>query len=184
MNREEAAKLLGIVALGDNRQISYELATYWHGLLPDIRVEDAIQAVAIHRRESTEWLQPAHVIRLVRRIRSERIDAANIVYEPIGEETARQALDRIAATYRAAGDGRLDPRRVGRALEAAPDAPTVPDEIEAAIQARKAIRSALNIRCPFCHAAPRSACKVGRNASGNGAFSHPSRIEAARAANH
>jgi hypothetical protein len=181
VNREEAAKLLALIALGDNRQTTTELAAYWHGLLQDIRLDDATQAVAIHRRESTEWLQPSHIIRIVRAERAKRIDAANIIYEPIGEETARDCLARIAAITRAAGDGRLDPRRIGRLLEPGPSTPTVPNEIEAAIEARKAIRSALTVHCPFCHAAPRSACKVGRNANGKPAFIHPARMDAVRA---
>lgn len=180
MNREEAAKLLAVVAMGDNRQTSHEIAAYWHGLLPDIRFEDAVQAVGVHRRESTEYLQPAHIIRLVRAERSRRIDAANIVYEPIGEEDARRFLDRIAATYRAAGDGRMDPRTIGLALEPGPNAVAVPAEIEAVTEGRKAVRSAANVRCPFCKAAPRSPCKVGRNPNGKPGFVHPARMDAAR----
>lgn len=181
MNRAEAGQLLGIIALGDNRSTDDAMAVYWQNLLPDIRIQDALEAVAIHRRESTAWLQPAHIVHLVQKIRAQRIDAANIVYEPIGNETARQVLDRIAATYRAAGDGRLDPRTIGRALEPGRTAPDVPAEVESAIQARKAIRSALTIRCPFCKAAPRSPCKVGRNANGKATFAHPARTEAVRA---
>lgn len=181
MNREEAAYLLGIIALGDNRQLSNELTEYWRGLLPDIRLEDAVQAVAVHRRESTDYLQPAHIVRLVRAERARRINAANIVYEPISNETTRQFLDRLSAQARAAGDGRLDPRNIGLALEPGPNT-TAPAEVEAVIEGRKSVRSALNVRCPFCHAGPRSACHVGKNASGKPGFVHPSRHAAAHAA--
>lgn len=179
MNREETAQLLGLIALGDNRQISHETVAYWHGLLPDIRLEDATQAVAIHRRESTDYLQPAHIVQLVRTARRNRIDAANIVYEPIDGETTQQFLGRLSALARAAGDGRLDPRNIGLALEPGTTAPT---EVEAVIEGRKSVRSALNVKCPFCNAGPRSACRVGRDATGKPGFVHPSRHAAARRA--
>lgn len=179
MNREETAHLLGLIALGDNRQLSNELTAYWHGLLPDIRLEDAVQAVAIHRRESTDYLQPAHIVKLVRAERARRIDAANIVYEPIGDETTSQFLGRLSALARAAGDGRLDPRNIGLALE---PGTTAPAEVEAVIEGRKSVRSALNVKCPFCDAGPRSACRVGRDATGKPGFVHPSRHAAARLA--
>lgn len=181
MNREEAAQLLGLIALGDNRQISHETVAYWHGLLPDIRLEDATQAVAIHRRESTAYLQPAHIVELVRAERRRRIDAANIVYEPIDDETTGQFLNRLSAMARAAGDGRLDPRNIGLALEPGPNT-TAPAEVEAVIEGRKSVRSALNVKCPYCNAGPRSACHVGRNASGKPGFVHPSRFAAAQTA--
>lgn len=181
MNREEAGKLLALIALGDNRQNTTELAIYWHDLLSDIRFDDAELAVAIHRRESTEWLQPAHIRRLVRAERARRINAANIVYEPIDGETTSQFLGRLSALARAAGDGRLDLRNIGLALEPGITAPT---EVEAVIEGRKSVRSALNVKCPFCDAGPRSACRVGRDATGKPGFVHPSRHAAARRAAH
>lgn len=181
MNREEAAQLLGLIALGDNRQISHETVAYWHGLLPDIRLDDATQAVAIHRRESTAYLQPAHIVELVRAERRRRIDAANIVYEPVDGETTNQFLNRLSAMARAAGDGRLDPRNIGLALEPGPNT-TAPAEVEAVIEGRKSLRSALNVKCPYCNAGPRSACHVGRNVSGKPGFVHPSRFAAAQTA--
>jgi hypothetical protein len=181
VNREETAYLLGVIAMGDNRKLSTELTKYWHSLLPDIALDDALMAVAIHRRESTEWLQISHIVRIVRAERARRIDAANIIYEPIGEETARQFLDRVAAQTRAAGDGRHDPRNIGlAALEPGPTAPRVPSEVEAVIEARKAVRSALTVGCPHCKAGPRSPCHVGKKPAGKPGFAHPGRLEAAR----
>jgi hypothetical protein len=181
MNRQEANMLLTAIAIGDNRTTDDDAVEYWRALLADTRLEDAMQALATHRRESTEWIQPAHIRRLVKAERARRIDAANIVYEPIGEENARQFLDRVAAVYRAAGDGRMDPRRIGLALEPGPNAAAAPAEIEAVTEGRKAVRSALNVRCPFCKAGPRSPCKVGKNANGKPGFVHPTRIDASRA---
>lgn len=183
MNLQDANKLLTAIAVGDNRKVDDVAIAYWAGLLYDIRLADALQAVAVHRRESTEWLQPAHIVRLVRAERTRRIDAANIVYEPIGEENARQFLDRVAALTRAAGDGRLDPRRIGLALEPGPNTPAVPSEIEAAIEARKAVRSALNSACPYCKATPRSPCHVGKSVT-RSTFVHPARLAAIHAAAH
>lgn len=178
MNREEAGQLLAIIAMGDNRHIAPEHAVYWQNLLADIRLEDAAQAVATHRRESAEYLQPAHIVRLVRIERSRR--TANIVYEPVEGETGREFCARVGALYRTSADAG-QARTIGAALELGTGA-KAPAEIEAATSERRAVRMALSVRCPACHAAPRVPCRIGRNANGRPGFAHPGRIEAARAA--
>ena len=53
MNRQEANVLLTAIALGDNRTTDDTIVDYWRDLLADIRIEDALEALAVHRREST-----------------------------------------------------------------------------------------------------------------------------------
>lgn len=177
MNRQETAHLLGVIALTDRRELSDELTQLWHAILGSIRIEDALAAVLKHRSESTEWLQAAHIVRIVRAERAKRIAAANIVYEPINDETGREFLDRIGALTRAAGDGRLQPRSVGLALEPGPGVPQVPSELDAVIAARRAARAALSVACPYCRATAGNPCTIGKRHGRNG-FIHPARIEA------
>jgi len=180
MNREDTAKLIGIVALGDNRTESDEMTIYWHDLLRDIRIEDALQAVTIHRRESTEWLQPAHIIRIVRAQRNLRLAAANPVHEPVADETVLQDLSRRAQLLTAAADGRIGPRPVHLAL-AKPDQPAaLPPAVQDAVDAARSARGPLSVRCPFCETLAGTACRAGKRTKPG--FFHPARIEAARPA--
>lgn len=174
MNHEDANVLLTQIALGDNRTTDDAVVDHWRRLLHDIRIEDALEAVATHRRESTEYLQPAHIVRLVRALRQRRVGAANIIYEPIDAETGRQFLDRVHALTRAAGDGHLTTRPIHLALAAAGPAPVPPPEIEASIQASRTARAALANRCPWCAAAAGQPCTIARGRAPRG-FVHPSR---------
>lgn len=44
----------------------------WWEILGHLPLGDALNALLIHRRESTEYVQPAHIIKLVARVRRER----------------------------------------------------------------------------------------------------------------
>lgn len=178
MNREEAAKLLGVVALGDNRQISRELAIYWHGLLSDIRIEDALEAVAEHRRESAEWLQPAHIRRIVKAHRHLRLVTANVVHEPVADETVLQDIARRAQLLGAAADGRIGPRPVHLALVKPDRQAALPPAVQDAVEAARSARGPLSVRCPFCATPAGTACRAGKRVKSG--FFHPTRVEAAR----
>lgn len=176
MNRQETAHLLGVIALTDQRKLSDELTQMWHVILGDIRIEDALAAVVQHRAESAEWIQPAHIVRLVRIERSRR--TANIVYEPVEGETGREYCDRVGALYRAAANGMTEPQTIGRALSLSAPA-KAPVEIEAAIEARRAVRTARAVTCPVssCKASPGNPCSVaGKPSKSN--FVHPGRVTA------
>jgi hypothetical protein len=77
MNNEAAAKLLAIVAAVDNRNTDLVSVQVWadalHGLDPD----DCLQAIREHRRESTEYLTPAHVVARARQIMLDRRNREN-----------------------------------------------------------------------------------------------------------
>ena len=74
MNVSDAARLLGYLAGVDNRQPSEAAALAWADALDEsITFEAAREAAAVHRAESTEYVQPAHINMIVRRIRRERI---------------------------------------------------------------------------------------------------------------
>jgi hypothetical protein len=72
MNAEDVAKVLAKIRLGDNRETSREVLLEWIDNIGDLDFHDCIEAVRLHRRESTEYLTPAHVRAGVKRIRGER----------------------------------------------------------------------------------------------------------------
>lgn len=72
MNAEEVAKVLAKIRLGDNRETSRETLLEWMDNIGDLDYADAIEAVRLHRRESVEYLMPAHVRAGVKRIREAR----------------------------------------------------------------------------------------------------------------
>lgn len=63
MTKAECAKVLAKIQLGDNRQVDALTLEEWFDTIGFLRFEDAIAGVRIHRQESTEYLQMAHVIR-------------------------------------------------------------------------------------------------------------------------
>lgn len=72
MNFEETKQLLAKAALVDNRTASQAVIMAWQETLADLPYEDALAALTLHRRESTEWLTPAHITGNIRRVRDAR----------------------------------------------------------------------------------------------------------------
>lgn len=75
MDVQQTAQLVALVQIGDNRRVDRAVVAAWHDLVHDLPLEDALDAVRAHRRESTDYLLPAHVIAGVKRIRKARLDA-------------------------------------------------------------------------------------------------------------
>ena len=63
MNNSQVAAVLAKIQLGDNREIDDKgiVLREWHESIGDLRFEDAIEAVRLHRRESSAYLTPNHV---------------------------------------------------------------------------------------------------------------------------
>jgi hypothetical protein len=72
MNLGEAAAVLAKAAGYDNRTVGDANVMAWHEALGDLDLADALQAIAIHHRTSTDYLMPVHIRRLVADIRRER----------------------------------------------------------------------------------------------------------------
>jgi hypothetical protein len=74
MNYEEVGKVLAKIKVGDNRQVDDQglVLSEWFDSIGDLDFADAIAAVVLHRRESTEYLLPAHVRAGARRARDSR----------------------------------------------------------------------------------------------------------------
>jgi hypothetical protein len=72
MNIQETAAVLAKIKLGDNREVNELVIREWHDGISDLDLVDTIEAVRLHRRESTEYLQVAHVRANARRVRDWR----------------------------------------------------------------------------------------------------------------
>lgn len=62
MNIQETSALLMKIRLVDSRVVDEAVIREWHDILADVDFADAVDAVRNHRRVSTEYLQPAHVV--------------------------------------------------------------------------------------------------------------------------
>jgi len=74
MRFDETAAVLAKIKLGDNRQVDNAglVLNEWHDAIGDLEYSDAIAAVVLHRRESTEYLMPAHIRMGAKRARESR----------------------------------------------------------------------------------------------------------------
>ncbi|GAA4680193.1 hypothetical protein [Nocardioides nanhaiensis] len=73
MNVSEAAAALSVCSSFDRRTVGEADAQAWAAALPDVRFEDARDAIVAHYRETREWIMPADVLRRVRLVRRERL---------------------------------------------------------------------------------------------------------------
>ena len=114
MNNSQVAAVLAKIQLGDNREIDAQgiVLREWHESIGDLKFEDAIEAVRLHRRESTAYLTPNHIrVGAVRardaREREERkrrpaIEASRITLDREKFEAETQAAIVVARAAKAA----------------------------------------------------------------------------------
>lgn len=74
MNKEEIAAVVAKVKLGDNREVNELVLREWFDTIGHLRFQDAVEAVTMHRQESTDYLMPVHIVRNVRRIVDARVE--------------------------------------------------------------------------------------------------------------
>lgn len=72
MNQQEVAKVLARIQAGDNRTVDQVTLAHWGETIGHLPFEDALEAVVMHFRESSDYLVAAHVIRNAARIREAR----------------------------------------------------------------------------------------------------------------
>lgn len=102
MNIEETSKLLGLIQVIDNRRVDEAVILAWVPLVDDIDYRVAVEAVTLHRRESSAYLLPAHVRANAARI----LGASEWPEDEHGnvlerDEAALAARDRLRSTRRA-----------------------------------------------------------------------------------
>lgn len=67
MNDLEMKRLLAKMHLHDKRQVTELVLAHWMETIGHLPYQDAYEAVVQHQRESTEYLQPAHITQAVRK---------------------------------------------------------------------------------------------------------------------
>jgi hypothetical protein len=72
MTRSQTVDVLKVVAALDRRKITDADVDVWHACLRDRSIDDCTAAVISHFQTSTEWLMPAHVLRLAKAISQDR----------------------------------------------------------------------------------------------------------------
>ena len=76
MKRSEVATFLGMVAATDRRTVGELDVHTWLAILPDdVTLDEAQTALIHHRKTSTDWLEPKHIIDTVKLIRTDHLDA-------------------------------------------------------------------------------------------------------------
>jgi hypothetical protein len=72
MTPKEISQLLAMIAMGDMRKVDKAVVRYWEAILPGwLTFELARDALIEHRRSSTDYLQPAHLVAIGERMRAE-----------------------------------------------------------------------------------------------------------------
>lgn len=80
MTGDEIGKLLGLMALADNRKPPEDdegrrvMIEFWLRMVGDLTYADASEAVLAHYRESREWVMPSDIRERVKAVRAERLD--------------------------------------------------------------------------------------------------------------
>jgi hypothetical protein len=104
MTPDEVLDLLTLIAVRDNRTVGRTTAVVWHEDIGDLNFADCREAVGRHFRESTDWLMPATIRRLVKSIRAERLEGFQ--YVPVeGDEHTAVYLANFRAQRAAVADG-------------------------------------------------------------------------------
>jgi glutathione S-transferase len=109
MNIIETGKLLAVIGAVDRRQEAGKSEILaWQELLADAAYADAEAAVREHRRTSTDWIQPAHILAGATKIRSRRLEIAEKTGEAFPNDIEGVSyFDELRALRKAIGDGRM-----------------------------------------------------------------------------
>ena len=127
MNADEVGKLLGLMALADNRKPPEDeagqlaMVQFWLGMVGDLDYADAAQAVTEHYRESREWLMPVDVRRRVKALRRDRIARDPLPAPPaeLADDPGRYR-EALAAGIRRTADGMNVRKAIGGPLPGEP----------------------------------------------------------------
>jgi hypothetical protein len=93
MNEAEASIVLAHVQAFDRRTVGESDIRAWWRALDDVPLDDAVEAVIEHYRESRDWMMPADVRRGVTRLDAQRRGAQRAA--EIQAERAREGLTEI-----------------------------------------------------------------------------------------
>jgi len=152
MTPEDAAKVLLMASVYDNRTFDEVTARAWADALDGLELDDCLDAVKVHFRRSREWLMPV----TVREIARDLIRQRNEQYGREQYEAHLRALeaapkvepDPEVAAARKAEIARLV-EQVGRIPSEPSPHPKTDDELR---------RKARKHHCPWCKATVGAAC--------------------------
>jgi len=100
VNAAQVAAVVAKIRLGDNRETSREVILEWVDSIGDLDFDDAVEAVRMHRRETTVYLQPAHVranVRLLRARRERDVRVSQPIVAAMPITLDRAEFDRLTA---------------------------------------------------------------------------------------
>lgn len=114
MNITDTSHVLATIQAYTNRRADEATVKAWHELLAPYTVEDCLQAVKDHYRDSTDWLMPAALIARVREYRRDRLAAfhGGLHLSPADDAKAGWR-ERMAALRSLAANGYLTPAQYG-----------------------------------------------------------------------
>lgn len=78
MDLRETAQLLAVASSIDNRIVDQMTVGAWQEAVGHLSYSDCREALAMHRRESPEYLQPAHIVTNVKRLVADRYKGEGI----------------------------------------------------------------------------------------------------------
>ncbi|MFD7416827.1 hypothetical protein [Kitasatospora purpeofusca] len=168
MNNLEAVALARYVrALCPQQKFDEYTPDAWHDVLGDYDLQDCKQAAAeIARRQP--WIAPAEIIEEVKHLRRGRLDYFQ--YEPDPDETAAQFTRNLKAQIAQVMDGQRPPalEYAGSPRPVLELAAGVGHDVPTTDRPQTRLRSALDVRCPKCHADRHKPCKApsGRRLDG------------------
>jgi hypothetical protein len=106
VNDIEIGQLLGVCASYDRRTIGAADVLAWAESIGNLDYQDCEQAIALHYRDSTEWIMPGHIRNRVRAIRGDRLRrAAPLEFTPEVNDDPALYLAALRARTRRIADG-------------------------------------------------------------------------------
>lgn len=112
MRLSEAGDLLALISAYDNRHVSEEVSAAWYDLLGPYTLAEAKHAVKKHFFESTDYLQPAHVVRIIKAERKARLSKVETIVPGRADMTdTATELATTKALTKAVASGALTPEQ-------------------------------------------------------------------------
>ncbi|MCD1287314.1 MULTISPECIES: hypothetical protein [unclassified Brevibacterium] len=118
MRLSEAGELLALISAYDNRNTSEEVSAAWYDLLTPYTLHEAKHAAKKHFHESTDYLMPAHIVRIIKAERRARLAKVETIVpsradmtDTAAELTATKALSKAIASGELTAEQYEDYRR-------------------------------------------------------------------------
>ncbi|MCI4012356.1 hypothetical protein [Brevibacterium sp. ZH18] len=112
MRLSETGELLALISAYDNRNFNKETTAAWYDLLGPYTLAEAKHAVKKHYNESTDWLMPAHVVRIIKAERKARLAKVGTIVSGRADMTdTATELATTKALTKAVASGALTPEQ-------------------------------------------------------------------------